>query len=57
MIVVVSTMATVVSAADVRCRSCGRLLFRWVKGSATIDMKCTRCGSRLTVSLSTSAHH
>jgi phage FluMu protein Com len=41
--------------ADVRCRSCKRLLFKWeFSGTANIEVKCTRCGSIDVIALSTS---
>lgn len=49
----VSTAPFNVSAADVRCRMCSKLLLRWVGGTATIDLKCPRCGQHLVVALST----
>lgn len=47
-----STVAMKLSAADVRCR-CGKLFFRWVGGSATLEQKCPRCGTVLLLALST----
>ena len=49
----VSTAPFNVSAADVRCRICGKLLLRWISGTASIDLKCNRCGQHLVVALST----
>lgn len=41
--------------ADIRCRTCRRLLFRWeFQGLARIEVKCPRCGTVDTVALSTS---
>lgn len=39
---------------DVRCRPCGKLLFRWrYFGTADIEVRCTRCGNTELRSLST----
>lgn len=47
-----STVSMKISASDVRCR-CGKLFFRWVGGSATVEQKCPRCGTILLLTLST----
>jgi phage FluMu protein Com len=58
MTVVGSTVVTVIMGpplADIRCRSCKRLLLRWqFGGQAHIEIKCPRCGSIDLIHLSTS---
>ena len=40
--------------AEIRCGNCGKLLLKWMrKGSAILDMKCSRCGHLDVVALST----
>lgn len=40
--------------AQVRCRSCSKLIFRWrYSGVAQVEMKCPRCGKIETITLST----
>ena len=40
--------------AEIRCPSCGKLLFKWMrKGSTIIDVKCSRCGHLDVLALST----
>lgn len=41
--------------ADVRCKTCKRLLLKWqFRGFANIEVKCPRCGSIDMIRLSTS---
>jgi exosome complex RNA-binding protein Csl4 len=49
-----STLAPRRPLVDVRCRPCGKLLFRWrYTGLAEIEVRCTRCGNTELRSLST----
>lgn len=39
---------------EVRCSNCQKLLMKWLrKGTAVIDVKCTRCSHMNVVALST----
>jgi phage FluMu protein Com len=47
-------MTSILPFADVRCRTCKRLLFRWeFTGRANIEVKCPRCGQIDMIVLST----